>query len=155
MEEELYGKILSRLQSQCARREYCVNDIKAKVMKSFDGDTNLAERAVASLVADKFVDNMRYAAAFAREKSSLSGWGRQKIAFALRSKGIDRETIEAALDEIDGEAACRKMESVIAAKYRTLAEDPACRLKLLRFALSRGYSYDDVRGVVDRIMKNG
>lgn len=58
-----------------------------------------------------------------------------------------------ALSEVDENAAGRKLESVVAAKYRLLAEDPQCKLKLIRFALGRGYGYDEVKSAVDKVMK--
>lgn len=150
--EERLKPVLSRLQAQCVRREYCIKDIRVKALKAVDGDVDAADVLVESLVADRFVDNLRYATAFAREKASLSGWGAVKITAALSAKGVERETIREALQEIDSGAAQRKMETVLAARYRTLAGDPQEKLKLLRFALSRGYSYEEVRPVVDRLV---
>lgn len=153
MDQEKYSRALNRLQSQCSRKECCVSDIRSKALKAMDGDEEAAGLIVDSLVADKFVDDLRYASAFAREKSSLSGWGRQKISFMLMHKGIDRQVIAEALTEVDADAAGRKLESVVAAKYRLLSEDPQCRLKLLKFALGRGYGYDEVKSAVDKVMK--
>ena len=76
MEEK---KVLERLQRQCARMEYCVSDIRRKALKAMEGDADAADRIVASLVKDRFVDDRRFAAAFAREKSALQGWGTVKI----------------------------------------------------------------------------
>lgn len=153
MDQDKYSKVLSRLQAQCSRREYCTSDIRAKALKSMEGDEEAADRIVTSLKEDKFVDDLRYASAFAREKASLSGWGTQKITYALICKGIDRQVVTEALSEVDENAAGRKLESVVAAKYRLLAEDPQCKLKLIRFALGRGYGYDEVKSVVDKVMK--
>ena len=82
-----FAKMLDRLQTQCVKREYCRSDIFRKALTAFDGDKDAAERLVASLVEDRFVDDSRYAAAFAREKARLSGWGPVKISFALTAKG--------------------------------------------------------------------
>lgn len=144
-------KTLSRLQAQCVRREYCVRDIKAKALKATEGDEAAAQELVDSLLEDRFVDDARYAAAFAREKSSIAGWGPVKISYALAAKGIDRQVIAAALEETDEAASSSRMESVLAAKYRTLKDDPQAKLKLLRFALSRGYNYDQVKDFVNDI----
>lgn len=153
MDQDKYSKVLSRLQAQCSRREYCISDIRAKALKSMEGDEEAAGRIVESLKEDKFVDDLRYASAFAREKASLSGWGTQKITYALICKGIDRQVVTEALSEVDENAAGRKLESVVAVKYRLLAEDPQCKLKLIRFALGRGYGYDEVKSAVDKVMK--
>lgn len=149
--DEKQLKILNRLQAQCVRREYCIADVTAKAVRALDGDKDAARVVVEALVADRFVDEARYAAAFAREKAALTGWGPVKIRYALAAKGIPRETVAQALEEIDDPAAGRKMEAVLRTKYRTLAGDPQVRLKLLKFALSRGYEYEAVRELVDRI----
>ena len=153
--DEKQKKVLLQLQARCVRREYCVSDVTAKAVKALDGDAEAARAVVESLVADKFVDDRRYAAAFAREKAALSGWGPVKICYALTAKGIPRETAAEALEEIDGASAERKMETVLRTKYRSLAQDPQCRLKLLKFGLGRGYEYEDIRHLADRIIEEG
>lgn len=144
-------KILSRLQAQCARREYCSKDIYAKALKATEGDTQAAAEIVAALVEEKYVDDLRYAGAFAREKATLTGWGPVKIRFELLGKGIDEQTIVKALATIDAEAASAKLENLLAAKYRTIAEEPDCKLRLLKFALSKGYNYNEVREAVSKV----
>lgn len=150
---EEYGKVLSRLQGQCAKREYCRSDIFRKALAAFDGDREQAGRLLDSLVEDRFVDDLRYASAFAREKSRLTGWGPAKISSSLMVKGIERPVIASALKEIDREEADRRMRSVLEAKYRTLCGDPQEKFKLLRFGLSRGYEYDILAPAVEEILK--
>ena len=125
-----------------------------KALRDLEGDTSAAKRVVDALVADKYVDDARYASAFAREKASIQGWGPVKIRFQLRSKGISDADIASGMSEIEEPKAARKLESVIAAKYRTLQGDPQCKLKLLKFALSRGYEYQEVSSILDLIIKN-
>lgn len=139
-----YAQCLSRLQRLCSRAEYCSADIYRKALKDLEGDADAAARVVAQLREERYVDDARYAAAFAREKASLQGWGPLKIRFQLRGKGISEADISAALAEIEPEKAADKLEKLLAAKYRTLQEDPQCKLKLIKFALSRGYEYSAV-----------
>jgi regulatory protein len=150
MEEK---KVLERLQRQCARMEYCVSDIRRKALKAMEGDADAADRIVASLVKDRFVDDRRYAAAFAREKSALQGWGAVKIRFLLRGKGVSDEIISEALAEIDVEKAVSKLDKLAADKYRLLKDDPQCKLKMLKALLSRGYGYDEVEATVARVLQ--
>lgn len=149
MEEK---KVLERLQRQCARMEYCSSDMYRKALKALEGDVEAAARIVASLLEDRFVDDRRYAAAFAREKSSLQGWGAVKIRFLLRGKGISDEIIDEALQEVDPQKAASKLDKLAADKYRLLQGDPQCRLKLLKALLSRGYGYDEVEAAVKKVM---
>ena len=146
-------QILSALQNLCVRREYCTSDIRRKALDRCEGDAALADEMVTSLKADRFVDDVRYASAFAREKSSLTGWGPVKIRFALRAKGIADSDIAAGLAEIEEDRASSRLASLLQNKWKTLSDDPAGRLKLIRFALSRGYEYSQVEGIVDEITR--
>ena len=59
-----------------------------------------------------------------------------------------------ALEEIDGAKAMTRLERLMENKYRSLKDDPQCRLKMLRFVLGRGYGYEEVSEVLEILMKN-
>ena len=147
-------KLLSSLQTLCSRKEYCSADMYKKALKGLEGDEEAAAEMLALLVKDRFVDDLRYATAFARDKACLDGWGPVKICFQLRGKGIPSETISQALDAVDAEKADAKLRAVLEAKARTLKGDPETRLKLLKFALQRGYEYDRIDPVVREILSS-
>lgn len=138
------GKVLDNLRRQCSRREYCTADVMKKAEKALEGDVEQACEVVRILVEERYVDDLRYASAFARDKSSISGWGGSKIRYMLSAKGIPKDIISQALDEIDMQKAGNRMEKLLENKSRSLKDDPQWKLKLIRFALGRGYSYDDV-----------
>jgi regulatory protein len=150
---DIYTKTLSHFQNLCSKRECCTKDIYIKAVKLLEGDKAAAEKIVASLIEERYVDDLRYASAFARDKSSLSGWGIVKISYMLSAKGIPKSVIAEAVKEIEVDKAANKLESIIAAKYKTLKGEKDCKLKLLRFALGRGYNYDEVAPIVDNLMK--
>lgn len=124
-----------------------------KALKALDGDRDKAEKVVETLVKEKFIDDLRYSSAFARDKASLAGWGQTKIRYMLSAKGISKEVMTAALGEIDGEKAADKLERLMANKFKSLKDDPQCRLKMLRFALGRGYDYEEASSVLDKLMR--
>lgn len=140
------------MRNLCSRREYCRADIMKKAMSALDGDREKAEKVIEILVAEKYIDELRYASAFARDKSSISGWGETKIRYMLSSKGVPREVIDKALEEIDESKAMTRLEKLMENKYRSLKDDPQCRLKMLRFGLGRGYGYDEVSEVLTILM---
>ena len=137
----------------CSRREYCVSDIRKKLMVQLEGKTDEVEQVLDALVREKYIDDLRYASAYARDKASISGWGPTKIRYMLSSKGVSSETIALALEEIDSGKAQNRLDKLMENKLRTLRDDPQCRLKMLRFGLGRGYAYDEVSSVVDGLLK--
>ena len=151
MEASSFDRTLARLQKLCAKAEYCRADVYRKALKALEGDAGEASRLVHSLEEERYVDDARYASAFAREKASLQGWGPIKIRFQLRGKGLSEEVITAALAEVEPEKAADKLERLLATKARTLQGDPQLRLKLLKFGLSRGYGYEAVEEALKRI----
>lgn len=124
-----------------------------KALKALDGDRDKAEKVVETLVKEKFIDDLRYSSAFARDKASLAGWGQTKIRYMLSAKGISKEVITAALGEIDGEQAADKLERLMANKFKSLKDDSQCRMKMLRFALGRGYDYEEASSVLDKLVR--
>ena len=149
--DERQKKVLGRLQAQCSKREYCVRDVRDKALKALEGDASAADEVVASLVQDKYVDEVRYAVAFAREKAHLTGWGPLKISMALSAKGIPREVIKAALEDAADDEAMARLEALLRAKARTVEGEADAKLRLIRFALQRGYNYDQVKIAIERL----
>lgn len=145
-------KVADRMRALCSRREYCRKDILKKVMTALDGDAAKAEEVVGKLVEERYVDDRRYAAAFARDKASIAGWGAAKIRYMLAAKGVDREIIASALEEVDVTRADARLEKLMENKARSLQDDPQRRIKLLRFGVGRGYGYEEVSSVIDRIL---
>lgn len=146
------ARCLSRLQKLCSKAEYCEADIYRKALKDLEGDADAARKVLEALISEKYVDNARYASAFAREKAAIQGWGPVKIRFQLKAKGVSEENIRAALEEVDEGKQADKLRKVLLAKARNLAGDPQLRLKLLRFGLTRGYDYDAVEAEVSKII---
>lgn len=147
-------KVADKMRRMCSRREYCVSDIRKKLMVQLEGRTDEVEQVLGALVAEKYLDDLRYASAYARDKASISGWGATKIRYMLSSKGISSETISSALEEIDSGKAQNRLDKLLENKFRVLKDDPQCRLKMLRFGLGRGYGYEEVASVVDELIKN-
>lgn len=145
--------MLDHMRRLCSMREYCCKDIARKAALRLD-DPSAAGRIVDSLVSDGYIDELRYASAFARDKSSISGWGPVKIRSALYSKGIAADVVAAALGEIDSTRSDSKLKKALLVKKKQLGLDPQLRLKLLRFALGRGYDYDTASSALDSVLSD-
>ena len=143
-------KALDKMRRLCSRREYCVSDIRAKLMKELDGDVQKVESALNKLKEERYVDDLRYATAYARDKAAISGWGATKIRYMLSAKGVAKDVISEALNEVDEAKASSRLEKLLENKYKSLKDDPQWKIKLLRFALGRGYSYDEVNDQIHR-----
>lgn len=143
-----------KLAALCARSEQCEYDIKSKLFKW--GLTQTESSAILEyLIEGNFVDNARFARAFARDKARFSRWGRRKIAMGLAAKRISAEDIRNALEAIDDEEYISALETVAKIKARTLTlTDSKDRQKLYAFLISRGYESSLVSKVVGNLSRN-
>lgn len=146
------AKVADRLRTLCSKREYCRADIIRKASEAMGGDREAGERIADRLAEEKYVDDMRYASAFARDKASISGWGIVKIRHALAAKGVAPDVVDAAVGEIDRTGAGLRLRKLMENRYRSLSGDPQCRMKMLRFAMGRGYGYGEASEVIDMLM---
>ena len=145
--------VTDKLRNLCSRREYCSSDIRRKALTALDNDREGADKVMDLLLKDKYVDDYRYSCAYARDKASIAGWGPSKIRYMLSSKGVDRDVIDRAMLEIDESKADQRLDRLVRSRYASLRNDPQVRVKLLRYVVGRGYSYDEASSVIDELMK--
>ena len=146
--------MLSRMMRLCARSEHCCADISRKLAGLAEAER---EEVLGTLCREGYLDDARYARAFARDKSALQGWGILKIKLALQRKGIAADSIAAALAEIDAPAADSKMEQLLRAKWKALEKesDPEKKAaRFFRYGLGRGYSYEELKKAYDNIRRD-
>lgn len=146
---------LQRLRRYCAYQERCHQEVRNK-LKEWHLYYSEAEQILTQLIEEGFLNEERYAKAFAGGKFRAKGWGRQKIMNALRQKGISSYLITSSLKEIDTPDYSKKLEQLLQKKKISLKEDKPMiqKQKLVRFALSKGYESEMVWAVVNELMGN-
>jgi regulatory protein len=124
----------------CSQSEKCTSDIQDK-LKLWGFSEDVSEPVIEQLIAEKYLDDERFARAYVKDKFRFNHWGKQKIEYMLRAKKINRETLELALEEIDAENYSENLMKLLADKEKTIkAKDQYDkRNKLMRFALGRGF----------------
>lgn len=124
----------------CARREYCTYDIREKLRTrelSPDETSAILER----LQQEGYINDARYARAYAHDKLLYDGWGRIKIAQSLRMKRIADNLVQEALDELSEEQYLETLRHVVRSKQRSVkGKTPyETRQKLARSVINRGF----------------
>jgi regulatory protein len=135
-----YEQALNKAAAMCSGSEHCESQIAEKLRK-WEVAEDDAERIIAYLKDEKYIDTARFSRAFVSDKFRYNHWGRMKIRQALRFLHIPDNDINEALDGIDEQEYRDALEKIIAQKDRTLHDtDPYVRrAKLVRHALSRGF----------------
>jgi regulatory protein len=139
-----------RLSAFCAQAEHCRYEMLDK-MRRWGLDEAAAERVATRLVSERYVDDERYARAFVRDKVRYQKWGRRKIEQGLWQKHIADDTRQRVLDEVDNEEYLNVLRPLLKQKRKGIkaSSDYELNQKLLRFALSRGFTFDIIRQCLD------
>ena len=145
---------LNALMRLCSRAEKSSGDAM-RLMYTWGVPQAERQGVLDKLIEMRFVDDMRYAEAYTREKSQIAGWGARKIAQHLYQKGISKDIVAKVLMLIEEDGARETLERRLLRKQPTIkaANDYDLRGKLLRYALGLGYDYDLVVEVIDSITK--
>ena len=139
-----------QLAQLCARSEHCQHDMLEKMQRW--GMTEEAQaRVMQRLVSERYVDDERYARAFVHDKIRYNKWGQRKVEQALWQKRIDDDIRQQVLSEVDDEEYLSVLRPLLKQKRRSTKADSDYELnqKLMRFALSRGFTYDIIRQCLD------
>ncbi len=146
---------LSSLMRLCARSEKSSGDAM-RLMRTWGVPEGERQGVLQKLIDQRFIDDRRYAEAYTREKSSLAGWGRKKIALQLRAKGVVREIVDEVLASLDSDEQSERLVDKLQRKLRSTkaASEYELRGKLLRYALSLGYDYDMALDVIGRVVSD-
>ena len=146
---------LSSLMRLCARSEKSSGDAM-RLMRTWRVPEEECQGVLQKLIDQRFIDDRRYAEAYTREKSSLAGWGRKKIALQLRAKGVVREIVDEVLASLDSDEQAECLADKLQRKLRSTkaASEYELRGKLLRYALSLGYDYDMALDAIGRVVSD-
>ncbi|MBR4651714.1 MAG: RecX family transcriptional regulator [Prevotella sp.] len=137
-------QILSKLTTFCARGEHCMADVHRKLDLWKIEDETLRKKVCRYLLDEKYIDEERYARAFIHDKMQYNKWGRRKVEQALYMKRIPRGVYEPLFDEVGDNNYEEILRPLLRDKARSIkaSSDYERRMKLIRFALQRGFSYE-------------
>lgn len=139
-----------QLAQLCARSEHCQHELTEK-MRRWQMNDETQARVMQRLVSERFVDDERYARAFVHDKVRYNKWGRRKVEQALWQKHIGEDIRQRALDEVDDEEYLTVLRPLLQQKRKSTKaqSDYELNQKLVRFALSRGFTFDVIRQCLD------
>ena len=134
---------LSKLASECSRSEHCTGEMADK-LRRWGFDETVQARIIAYLVEHRYVDDSRYAEIFIREKMKFNHWGPRKIEQALWGKRVDEDVYRPVLRAVSREEWVAILCPMLRSKARSVKAATAYeqRMKLMRFAVGRGFTMD-------------
>lgn len=138
------------LAALCAQAEHCQWEMLEK-MRRWELSDEAQARVMERLMKERYVDDERYARAFVKDKVRYNKWGRRKVEQALWQKHIGDSVRQQVLDEVDDDEYISILRPLLQQKRRSTkaASDYELNQKLIRFAVSRGFTMDIIKQCIN------
>ena len=146
MKEYDIKELRLKAEAYCSAAEHCASEVSGKLRQWGASDED-RDAIIAYLFKEKYIDSVRYCGAFARDKYRFACWGRIKIAQALKMKGLSTDEITAGMEEIDNEEYHAILRDMLIKKQKSITarNNYERNMKLMRFAVGRGFRMDEIR----------
>jgi regulatory protein len=140
---------LEKMKNWCAYQERCQQEARNKLY-DFGLWPEAVENIISDLITENFLNEERFAKAYAGGKFRIKKWGRLKIKAALKQKKLTEYCIKKGLKEIDENDYYKALEKILENKARKIGEKNLIRrnYKLLQYAYGRGYEQDLVMEIL-------
>ena len=135
-----------RLAALCAQAEHCEYEMQEK-MRRWEIADDAQARVMQRLITERYVDDERFARAFANDKVKYNKWGRRKVEQTMWLKHIAEDIRQRVLDSIDDEEYIAILRPLLQQKRRSVKahNDYELRQKLIKFAIGRGFTMDIIK----------
>lgn len=134
-------KALQKLKHFCGYQQRSHSEARRKLY-SLGLFKNEVEELISRLIEEEYLNEERFARQFASGKSRIRGWGKQKIRYELRQKGVSVFCITQALNGLDETEYQTGFERAALKKWTALRKEKNIfvrKNKWHQFLLQRGY----------------
>lgn len=130
----------SKMAQLCSRSEQCSADIRKKIL-AYEIVDEIVDEIIDKLIAEKYIDDERYARAYVNDKFKFNKWGRVKMRYYMHQKGLSDTTIEKGLEKIDEEKYIKVLVKTMKDKAKTIKKkDKFTKMgQIIRYTQSRGF----------------
>ena len=149
------SEMLSAMANYCSQAERCLFDVRKKIQAE-KIPVEEEKRILDKLLIEKFIDEKRFSHSFVHDKFKFNHWGRIKIRYELKERGIRSEDYEEAIEAIDEDEYSAVLTDLLKNKKRTVKGRSPQDIfqKLCRFASARGFEAALIIKILKTMLKN-
>lgn len=131
---------LEKARSFCSYQERCHADLRSKC-KSWGISYSDTEQIITRMIEEGYLNEERYAIAFCRGKFLYNHWGKNKIVYALKMKGISAFCIKKGLLELEDLNYEKTAKELLMKYYSTLRgmKDYNKKAKSAKYMIGKGF----------------
>jgi regulatory protein len=147
---------LQKLRHYCAYQERCHSEVKYKCLElGLRGEE--VDAAIAALISDNFLNEERFARAFAGGKFRTRQWGRKKILAELKQRQVSPYCIKKGMEEIDADDYDKILHQLAARKYASLKGEQYLKRKYKtgQYLLQKGYEPELIQEAIENAARDG
>ncbi|HNA92369.1 MAG TPA: regulatory protein RecX [Chitinophagaceae bacterium] len=143
---------LQKLKQYCAYQERCHREVKEKLYALGVWKRDHDE-IIATLIEENYLNEERFAIAYAGGKFRIKGWGRVKIKYELKQKRVSEYCIKKALKQIDESNYIDKLTKLAIEKYQSLKGEQYLirKKKTIDYLVGRGFELDLINFVISEL----
>lgn len=138
-----YSEALATAAGYCSMSEHCMSEVVEKIRR-YELSSEEQAKLIRHLMDEGYLNESRYVKAFVKDKFRYNKWGRIKIRYALRQKGLSASLVDEGLSEIQEEEYLEMLTDLLRQKKRSVKANSPYELrgKLLRFVAGRGFELE-------------
>ena len=142
---------LQKLKHYCAYQERCHSEVKDKLYQLGVWKKDHDE-IIAVLIEENYLNEERFAVAFAGGKFRIKQWGRVRIKYELKQKQVSEYSIKKAMKQIDEEEYLSVLNKLAKEKYAALKNEQYLirKKKTMDYLAAKGFEADLVRKVMEK-----
>jgi len=142
---------LQKLKHYCAYQERCHSEVKEKLYNLGVWKKDHDE-IIASLIEENYLNEERFAIAFAGGKFRVKQWGRVKIKYELKQKQVSEYSIKKAMKQIGEEEYLALLHKLTEEKYAALKKEQYLirKKKTMDYLMAKGFEPELVRSVIEK-----
>jgi regulatory protein len=144
---------LKRMENYCVYQERCHKEVEEKLVE-MRLIPEAKEKIFLHLIENNFLNETRFALAFARGKFRIKKWGKQRISRELKFRNISEYNIKAALERISLDEYETTLNELAAQRLLQIQEKNKYkkRKKLADYLLYRGWESDLVYEKITKLI---
>jgi regulatory protein len=128
-----------KIYAYCAYQERSHQEVKSKLFE-YGLYSSEVDEILSHLVTEGFLNEERFAKAFAGGKFRIKSWGRIKITHELEARGLTANCIRSGMKEIDEADYINSLQELLQKKNKQLDGDAFTkRDKLAKYAIQKGF----------------
>jgi len=143
---------LQKLKQYCAYQERCHQEVREKLF-ALGVWKKEHDEIISTLIEENYLNEQRFAIAYAGGKFRMKSWGRNRIKYELKQKQVSDYCINKALKQITEEDYLKTLTKLATEKYEALKGEQYLvrKKKTIDYLVGKGYEHKLISDALQKL----